>query len=158
MNIVQTRLFRLALSVAIAASVGVVIIFYASGKDKEMEERINAAAHDKAIFARAAEQGTTYHEIQVRAQQACQMTMPDPPDVGFLFRGAATDAARRECRGSVLYGDHVEKILRQDLLLNALWLFLSLVATFFSAGAAVYAVFGICRAISNIWWPWVTGK
>jgi hypothetical protein len=141
MNIVKVRLFRVALSVATTVSVAAVIIFYASGEDRDLDE-----------------QATTYHEIQMRAQQACQMTVPDPPDVGFLFRGAATEAARGECRGSVLYGDHVEKILQQDHLVNAISLFLSLVAIFFSAGGAVYLVFGAYRVMSNIWWPWVTGK
>jgi hypothetical protein len=52
MNIVQVRLFRLALSSATTVSVAAVIIFYASGEDKDLEARTDRAAHDKAIFAR----------------------------------------------------------------------------------------------------------
>jgi hypothetical protein len=157
-NIVQKRLFRAALSVAVITSTLAVVIFYASGKDREIDNGVAAVAHEKAIYARAAEQGTTYNEIRLRSYQACQMTVPDPPDVGFMFRGAATDAARRECEGSVLYGDHVEPILQRERRINLGYRLVALLGIFCVAFISVYAAFGFYRLISAVWWPWVAGK
>lgn len=158
MTSVQTKLFRTAWSFAVCVSIGSIVLFYASGKDKEVESRISAEAHDKAIYARAAEQGTTYNEIRLRSFQACQMTVPDPPDTGFMYRGNATDAARRECVGSVLYGDQLDSILQHERFIYSILVLLSLAMVFLGAGASVYVGFGLYRLVSGVWWPWVAGK
>ncbi|WP_143198493.1 hypothetical protein [Bradyrhizobium sp. AS23.2] len=132
----KRMLFRVSLTVGALAAVGATAAFFISGEYRESESRARGAAENKAIFATAAERGTTYHALQMEAEQC-----PSP-----------------ECRRRVLYGNNFDRIWQQEQFMNWFELPLFALLAFGGGMAAVYAVGALFVVVSRVWWPWVRGK
>jgi hypothetical protein len=134
--------WRLALTVGVACSVLASAAFFYSGENHELEARAYRTAEDKAIFATAAQRGTTYAAVRA--------------STGNCYSHPTID--QRECENRILYGDNFDGIWRTERLKNWLELPFDIAAAFFGGLLSVYAFFWCVYLIRDRWWPWVQGR
>jgi hypothetical protein len=134
---------RLAISAGIACAVFAFGAFFYFGESREVEARAYRIASEKAIYATAAQRGTTY--AAVRSNAGGCYTNPSTIDP-------------RECENRSLYGDNFEPIWQRQRIIDWLELPTDMALAFLAGLLSVYLFVAVLHLVRDRWWPWVQGR
>lgn len=133
---------RLAITLGSICAALALGAFYYFGENRAVDDRARTIAAEKAIWATAAQRGTTYAAIRSGTGNCYLNPVIDP----------------RECEHRILYGDNYDVLWERQRMIE--WLELPFdIALAFALGFLSIYLFAAGRyLIRDLWWPWVQGR